>query len=99
MLGIHCTGDANNRLPHIVTFTIKGAAAGALVTELDKRGIYVASGSACTADSRMPSHVLQAMGIPHESSIRISLPSSCSPEEIETFLDVLPDAIKAVVSN
>jgi cysteine desulfurase len=99
VLGIHCTGDANNRLPHIVTFTIKGAAAGALVTELDKRGIYVASGSACTADSRMPSHVLQAMGIPHESSIRISLPSSCSPEEIETFLDVLPDAIKAVVSN
>jgi cysteine desulfurase len=99
MLGVHCTGDANNRLPHIVTFTIKGAAAGALVTELDKRGIYVASGSACTADSRMPSHVLHAMGIPHESSIRISLPSSCSPEEIETFLDVLPDAIKTVVSN
>lgn len=97
--GIHCTGDAQDRLPHIVTFSIEGAAAGALVTELDKRGIYVASGSACTADSRMPSHVLQAMGLPFESSIRISLPSTCTPGDIEKFLETLPEALHAVVHD
>ncbi len=98
-LGIECTGDARNRLPHIVTFSFRGAAAGALVTELDRRGIYVASGSACTADSRMPSHVLQAMGIPHDSSIRISLPSTCSAEDVDGFLAELPEAITTVVNS
>jgi cysteine desulfurase len=97
--GIQCTGDSQNRLPHIVTFSLQGAAAGALVTELDKRGIYVASGSACTADSRMPSHVLHAMGIPSESSIRISLSHTSSVEDIGTFLNALPEAIDIVVNN
>lgn len=98
-LGIECTGDSQNRLPHIVTFSLYGAAAGALVTELDKQGIYVAAGSACTADSRMPSHVLQAMGIPSDSSIRISLPSTCTEEDISNFLHVLPTAIDKVVNG
>ncbi len=97
--GFHCTGDPDNRLPHILTFTIQGAAAGALVTELDKRGFYVASGSACTADSRMPSHVLEAMGLPRESSIRISLPPTCTADDINQFLQVLPDALETVVTD
>jgi cysteine desulfurase len=81
------------------TFTSEGAAAGALVTELDKRGFYVASGSACTADSRMPSHVLEAMGLPRESSIRISLPPTCTPDDIREFLQALPDALETVVAD
>lgn len=97
--GIACTGDPKDRLPHIVTFTIAGAAAGALVTELDKRGFFVASGSACTADSRMPSHVLQAMGVPHASSIRVSLPPTCTIADIQQFLRVLPEALTAVISD
>jgi cysteine desulfurase len=99
IVGFQCTGDPHNRLPHILTFTIEGAAAGALVTELDKRGFYVASGSACTADSRMPSHVLEAMGLPRESSIRISLPPTCTPDDIREFLQALPDALETVVAD
>lgn len=95
-LGLECAGAPDNRLPHILTFTISGAAAGELVTELDKRGIYVAAGSACTADNRMPSHVLQAMGLPHESSIRLSLPPDVSEHQIEQFLTGLPDALASI---
>ncbi len=91
-----CAGDPTDRLPHILTFTIKGAAGGALVTELDKRGIQVASGSACTADTRMPSHVLEAIGLPNDASIRISLPPDCSEETIDLFLTQLPAALAAV---
>jgi len=97
--GIDCVGDPDNRLPHILTFTIKGAAAGALVTELDKRGIFVAAGSACTADNRMPSHVLKAMGQPHESSIRISLPQTCTQQDVDYFLQELPAALEMVINN
>lgn len=97
--GLTCAGDADNRLPHILTFTITGAAAGALVTELDKRGIAVAAGSACTADTRMPSHVLEAMGLPNDASIRISLPRNCSQETIDLFLRELPPALEHVRNN
>ncbi len=97
--GITCAGDSNNRLPHILTFTITGAAAGALVTELDKRGIAVAAGSACTADTRMPSHVLEAMGLPNDASIRISLPTNCSQETIDLFLREFPSALEHVRNN
>jgi cysteine desulfurase len=95
-MNLLCAGDPSDRLPHILTFSIKGAAGGALVTELDKRGIQVASGSACTADTRMPSHVLEAMGLPNDSSIRISLPPDCSENTIELFLTQLPIALALV---
>lgn len=91
-------GSETDRLPHVLTFTISGAAGGALVTELDKRGIQVASGSACTADTRMPSHVLEAMGLAHNASVRISLPPDCSEERIDLFLTELPAALEEVSS-
>ena len=97
-MNIVCAGDPDNRLPHVLTFTITGAAGGALVTELDKRGIAVASGSACAADTRMPSHVLEAIGLPNDASIRISLPPDCSEETINLFLTELPSALAAVTS-
>ena len=98
LMNLSCAGDPITRLPHILTFSIKGAAGGALVTELDKRGIQVASGSACTADTRMPSHVLEAMGLPNDSSIRISLPPDCSEETIDLFLTQLPAALAVVTA-
>ena len=97
--GITCVGDSVNRLPHILTCIISGAAAGELVTALDKQGIYVASGSACTADARMPSHVLQAMGLPHESSIRISLPATCTQNDIDKFLTTMPHVLSDVMNS
>lgn len=97
-MNLSCAGDPTARLPHVLTFSIKGAAGGALVTELDKRGIQVASGSACTADTRMPSHVLEAMGMPNDSSIRISLPADCSEATIDLFLAQLPEALAVVTA-
>jgi cysteine desulfurase len=97
-MNLTCAGDPTARLPHVLTFCIEGAAGGALVTELDKRGIQVASGSACTADTRMPSHVLEAMGMPNDSSIRISLPPDCSDATIDLFLAQLPEALAVVTA-
>lgn len=96
-MNLSCAGDPTDRLPHVLTFSIEGAAGGALVTELDRRGIQVASGSACTADTRMPSHVLEAMGLPNDSSIRISLPPDCSVNTIDRFLAQLPVALAVVI--
>ena len=94
--GILLAGDPKDRLPHILTFTCSGIAGEALVVELDRVGIAVASGSACTADNRMPSHVLEAMGIAHDASVRVSLPLGCTQETVDEFLKAMPGAVEQV---
>ena len=94
--GVHVAGDPGVRLPHIVTFTCAGINGEMLVDELATRGISVASGSACTADSRMPSHVLAAMGLAGDASVRVSLPFGCSDETVDAFLRELPDSVAAI---
>lgn len=93
--GITVTGDPEDRLPHIVTFTCEGVTGEAVVDELSRRGYSVASGSACTSDVRMPSQVLAAMGVAADASIRVSLPFDCSEETVDGFLEALPEAIRA----
>ena len=61
------------RLPHLVTFSCLYVDGEALVTELDRRGFGVASGSACTASTLTPSHVLEAMGVLTHGNVRLSL--------------------------
>ena len=97
--GIALTGDPVDRLPHIVTFTCSGVTGEAVVDALSRRGISVASGSACTSDVRMPSQVLAAMGVAAEASVRISLPLGCTPETVEEFLRALPEAVAAARSG
>jgi len=94
--GIELAGDPVDRLPHILTFTCSGIAGEALVVELDRAGVAVASGSACTADNRMPSHVLEAMGIAHDASVRVSLPLGCTQESVDEFLQAMPGAVERV---
>lgn len=91
--GVRAVGDADDRLPHIVTIVADDAIGEQVVTELDKRGVAAASGSACTADNRMPSHVLEAMGIRTQASIRVSLPYGCTNRTIEEFLTALPEVL------
>lgn len=91
--GVRPVGDPTERLPHIVTFVVDDAVGEQLVTELDRRGIAAASGSACTADNRMPSHVLEAIGIATAASIRVSLPYGCTDQTVEQFLEALPQAV------
>ena len=89
-------GDPDARLPHIVTFSCLYVDGEALVTELDRAGFSVSSGSACVADTRQPSHVLSAMGALTHGNVRVSLPRDASPQSVDEFLDVLPRIVAAV---
>ena len=89
-------GDRDLRLPHIVTFSCLYVDGEALVTELDRAGFAVSSGSACVADTRQPSHVLAAMGVLTHGNVRVSLPRDCTSESIEEFLTVLPPIVTRV---
>jgi cysteine desulfurase len=88
-------GDPDRRLPHIVTFSCLYVDGETLVTELDRAGFSVSSGSACVADTRQPSHVLAAMGVLTHGNIRVSLPRGASGESVEQFLAVLPRIVAA----
>ena len=70
---VEVVGDPVDRLPHLVTFSCLYVDGEALVTELDRRGFGVASGSACTASTLEPSHVLAAMGVLTHGNVRVSL--------------------------
>lgn len=91
--GVTAVGDPDHRLPHILTLVAEGVVGEVLVTELDRMGVAVASGSACTADTRMASHVLEAMGWITPASVRISLPLGCTKESIDLLLDAFPRAL------
>ncbi len=86
-------GDPDRRLPHLVTFSCLYLNGEALVTELDRRGFAIASGSACTASSLTPSHVLEAMGVLTHGNVRLSLSRDTSAAEVERFLGVLPGVV------
>lgn len=93
-------GDAVERLPHVVTCSFLLADGESLVTELDRRGIAVASGSACTSSTLEPSHVLAAMGALTHGNIRVTLPlESVAPtraQDVAALVRALPDAVAAV---
>ena len=64
---------------------------------LDMNGIAASSGSACTSGSLDPSHVLLAMGLPHEiahGSLRLTLSDETTEEEVDYVLDVLPKVVQ-----
>jgi len=79
-------GDPVDRLPHLVTFSCLYVDGEAIVTELDKRGYGVASGSACTASTLTPSHVLEAMGVLTHGNVRVSLTRDTTSEDVGAFL-------------
>ena len=89
-------GDPDARLPHIVTFSCLYVDGEALVTELDRAGFSVSSGSACVADTRQPSHVLAAMGALTHGNVRVSLPRDVSSQDVDEFLKVLPPIVARV---
>jgi cysteine desulfurase len=89
-------GDPEARLPHIVTFSCLYVDGEALVTELDRAGFSVSSGSACVADTRQPSHVLAAMGALTHGNVRVSLPRDVRAESVTEFLEVLPPIVAKV---
>ncbi len=87
---VEVVGHPDERLPHVVAFSCLYVEGEALVTELDRRGFAVASGSACTASSLEPSHVLAAMGRLTHGNVRVSLGRETTALEVDRFLATLP---------
>lgn len=90
-------GTRGNRLPGNVNFIFEGIEGESLLLLLDDRGICASSGSACTSGSLDPSHVLLAIGRPHEiahGSLRLSLSEWTTEEEIDYMLEQIPVVVK-----
>jgi cysteine desulfurase len=94
MRDVDVVGDPDDRLPHLVTFSCLYVDGEALVTELDRLGFEVASGSACTASTLEPSHVLAAMGALTQGNVRVSVGRDTTEDDVGRFLDVLPAAVE-----
>lgn len=89
-------GDKKRRLPGNVNFCFEGIEGESLLLLLDDRGICASSGSACTSGSLDPSHVLLAIGRPHEiahGSLRLSLCADNTEEEVEKILQAVPEVV------
>lgn len=93
---VQVVGDPDQRLPHLVTFSCLYVDGEALVTELDRLGFAVGSGSACSSSTLRPSHVLAAMGVLTHGNIRVSLPRGTTAAAVDAFLDALPEAVAGV---
>lgn len=90
------TGDRTHRLPGHCSLCFEGVEGESLLLLLDAKGVCGSSGSACTSGSLDPSHVLLAIGLPHEvahGSLRLTLSDDTTPEEIDYILSVLPPII------
>ena len=91
-------GDRTRRLPNNVNFSFRFVEGESLLIMLDMEGICASSGSACTSGSLDPSHVLLAIGLPHEiahGSLRLTLSEETTMEEIDTVVE----AVKKIVER
>jgi cysteine desulfurase len=93
---VEVVGDPVGRLPHLVTFSCLYVDGEALVTELDRRGYGVASGSACTASTLTPSRVLEAMGVLTHGNVRVSLTRDTTEADVDGFLAALPEVVRDI---
>lgn len=90
-------GDAKKRLPSNVNICFEGIEGESLLLLLDSSGICASSGSACTSGALDPSHVLLAIGLPHEiahGSLRLSIDDSITDEEIDYTINEVVRAVK-----
>ena len=90
-------GDSEKRLPGNVNVCFKYIEGESILLHLDQYGICASSGSACTSGSLEPSHVLLAIGLPHEiahGSLRLSFSEENTEEEVDYLLEKLPPIIK-----
>ncbi|MCG6980000.1 MAG: cysteine desulfurase NifS [Deltaproteobacteria bacterium] len=90
-------GDREQRLPNTSSISFEYVEGESILLKLSDKGICASSGSACTSGSLEPSHVLRAMGVPFTAahgSIRFSLSSYNTEEEIDYILEVVPPIIE-----
>ncbi len=94
---VKLNGHPEKRLPNNVNFSIRYIEGESILLMLDLNGIAASSGSACTSGSLDPSHVLLAMGLPHEvahGSLRLTLSEFTTQQEIDYVLELLPKIVQ-----
>ena len=94
---VKLNGHPTLRLPNNVNYSMRESEGESILLMLDINGIAASSGSACTSGSLDPSHVLLAMGLPHEiahGSLRLTLSEFTTEEEIDYALDLLPQIVQ-----
>lgn len=99
---VRLAGHPTRRLPNNANFVFEFIDGGAMLLNLDMHGVAASSGSACTAGTVSASHVLLAMGIPHQiayGSLRLTLGRSNTDEDVERFLELMPQIIEWLRSN
>ncbi|HEX6037220.1 cysteine desulfurase family protein [Longimicrobium sp.] len=97
--GLRVNAAGAPRLPTILNVSAPGADAEMLLMALDREGVAVSSGSACSSGAVEPSHVLTAMGLPAEvagPSVRFSLARETTAEDIDRVLEVFPSVVERV---
>ncbi len=90
------TGHPVHRLPSIASFTFEAIEGESILLQLDARGICASSGSACSSTSLEPSHVLLAIGLPHEvahGSVRLSLGDDVTEEDVDQIITSLTEVV------
>ncbi len=90
-------GHPSKRLPNNANLRFSYIEGESLILGLDMNGIQVSSGSACTSKTLQPSHVLTAIGLPHEEahgSLVFTMGKQNKQEDIEYVLEILPDVVK-----
>lgn len=90
-------GSRTDRLCGNVNISVEGVEGESLLLSLDLKGICASSGSACTSGSLDPSHVLLALGLPHEvahGSLRLSISDETTDEDIDYILEVVPEVVE-----
>lgn len=95
--GLHLVGSREHRLANTVSFVVESADSIALMACLDLEGICASSGSACSAGSLEPSHVVSALGVEQKlanSLVRFSLGRDSTMEEVERVIAVLPEVVR-----
>ena len=96
---VKLNGHRTERLPNNVNVSIRYIEGEALLLRLDLAGIAASSGSACTSGSLDPSHVLLAIGLPHEvahGSLRLSLGDFNTEHDVDVVLEKLPEIVKTL---
>jgi len=102
IVGAQLTGDPKNRLPGHASFVIPGAIGDEMVLGLDLAGVAGSTGSACTAGSIEPSHVLAAMGYPADlarGALRLTLGRGNTDEDVERAVKVVSDVVGKLRGN
>lgn len=90
---VDIAGSLDSTLPHLLSFSFLYIDAQMLVSELDRRGFSIDSGSACNSSNMEPSHVLAAMGLLTHGNVRLNLHPQITEDDVASFLIALKEVV------